>query len=77
MVMAAGYSQAGIGRGEGKPRVHYVFVIGVPVTMAADYLRIVGALARIFIKAEDDPQLLSAGSAQEFIDLLARREMEL
>jgi mannitol/fructose-specific phosphotransferase system IIA component (Ntr-type) len=77
MVMAAGRSAAGIERGEGKGRVHYVFVIGVPVPQVSDYLRIIGALARIFRHPETEQMLRSTGTVQGFLDLLVRKEMEL
>lgn len=77
MVMAAGRSVAGIERGGGKPRAHYVFVIGVPVQMASDYLRIIGALARIFRDTNAEAELRAAGSVEDFLACLQRREMEL
>jgi nitrogen PTS system EIIA component len=77
MVMAAGRSVAGIERGGGKPRVHFIFAIGVPVQMASDYLRIIGALARIFLDEKTACELRSAATVQEFLGLLARKEMEL
>jgi mannitol/fructose-specific phosphotransferase system IIA component (Ntr-type) len=77
MVMAAGRSVAGIPRSGGGSRIHYIFVIGVPVQMASDYLRIIGALARIFRDEETEQQLRAAATVGEFVGILQRKEMAL
>jgi len=77
MVMAAGRSTNGIWfEGEGGSRVlaHYIIVIGVPVALAADYLRIIGAIARTFRSAKSEAALRAAGTKEEFIRLLAINE---
>ena len=48
MVMSAGRSKAGIAVPGVEWPVHFIFVIGVPKELAADYLRIIGAMTRIF-----------------------------
>jgi PTS system fructose-specific IIA component len=50
--------------GPGLPR--FVFVFAIPSAMAEDYLRAVGALARLCGEAKKMDQLLEAGTAQAF-----------
>jgi len=77
MVMAAGRSTRGIAvRGVEAP-IHFVFVIGVPLALAADYLRIIGALARIFKDDGAKERLRGAKTAEEFVQMLASAEMKL
>ena len=77
MVMAVGRSVEGIPL-EGEPaNVRLVFVIGVPVALASDYLRIIGALARIFRTAKGVEELLSAETPEEFLERLCTLEMEM
>ena len=75
MVMAAGRSEEGIVFESPAIRVHYIFVIGVPEAMAADYLRIIGALARIVKSPKTEAALRAAATRQEFRDLLAAGEL--
>ncbi len=77
MVMAAGRSRDGIlfDTVEGPMRIHYIFVIGVPLAMASDYLRIIGALARMFRSPQNEAELRRARNPQEFIAMLAASEM--
>ena len=77
MVMAVGRSVKGIPFDEGKMRVHLVFVIGVPVALASDYLRIIGALARIFRSTKGEETLLSAPTREAFLERLCTLEMEM
>jgi mannitol/fructose-specific phosphotransferase system IIA component (Ntr-type) len=77
MVMSVGRSSRGIEvKGADSP-VHYVFVIGVPVALAADYLRIIGALARIFKDPAAKDALRKTSAPGEFLQLLASAEMKL
>ena len=76
MIMGVGRSEKGIAGADGQP-VRLFFVIGVPVALASDYLRIIGALARIFRSERGEPDLLSAASAEEFLDSLRTLEMEM
>jgi mannitol/fructose-specific phosphotransferase system IIA component (Ntr-type) len=77
MVMSVGRSKAGIlVPGEGKP-IHFIFVIGVPLALAADYLRIIGALTRIFKEPAGMDQLRQAQGGEEFLQLLSSAEMKL
>ena len=77
MVMSAGRSKAGIFVPDAELPIHFVFVIGVPVAMVADYLRIIGALARIFKKSAAKDRLRQVQSAGEFLQLLASAEIKL
>jgi mannitol/fructose-specific phosphotransferase system IIA component (Ntr-type) len=77
MVMSAGRSKGGIIVKESETPVHFVFVIGVPVALAADYLRIIGALARIFKSPAQRDPLRSVATPEEFLGLLSTAEMKL
>ena len=77
MIMAAGRSVEGIPLKDEAARVRLVFVIGVPVALASDYLRIIGALARIFRTAKGVEALLSAATPGEFLKRLCTLEMEM
>jgi mannitol/fructose-specific phosphotransferase system IIA component (Ntr-type) len=77
MVMSAGRSTKGIVIEEAGTRVHFIFVIGVPVALAADYLRIIGALARMFKNPLTKEHLWQAKGPEEFLRLLAEAEMRL
>lgn len=75
MVMSAGRSML---RDEtGNERTLYLFVIGVPTTMASDYLRIIGALARIFKKPHTERELSTVETPEGFLEILSRQEMAL
>ncbi len=75
MVMSVGRSAEGVSVSKSDHKLHYIFVIGVPVALASDYLRIIGALARILKNAEK--QLRQAATAQEFVSILIENEMAL
>jgi PTS system nitrogen regulatory IIA component len=77
MVMAVGRSEAGIVFPGVPLPVRYVFCIAVPRALAADYLRIVGLLARVFKDRTSEAELRAAATGSEFVDLLARREAKL
>src|SRR5439155_11576496 len=77
MVMSVGQSRPGIAFPESQGKIHYIFTIGVPVALAADYLRIVGALARIFRDKGAEKELRQAKKGEDFVAILARREMKL
>jgi len=59
------------------PVVQYTFVIGVPIALASDYLRIIGALARIFKKKSTEARLRAAATPAEFLAVLVNKEMAL
>jgi mannitol/fructose-specific phosphotransferase system IIA component (Ntr-type) len=77
MVMSAGRSQAGILVPGLKSPIHFVFVIGVPLELAADYLRIIGAMTRIFRDGAAKKRLRRTRKPGEFLQLLASAEMKL
>lgn len=76
MVMSVGRSDGGIQEGEHAGELHFIFVIGVPVALAADYLRIIGALARIFKNRATERRLREAQKPDEFLRILAAAEMK-
>jgi mannitol/fructose-specific phosphotransferase system IIA component (Ntr-type) len=77
MVMSVGRSGAGIiFPGVALP-VRYLFCIGVPRALAADYLRIVGLLARVFKDRAAEEELRVIQSASDFVNRLSVREAKL
>lgn len=77
MVMAFGRSSAGGNRENAGIKIRYIFVIGVPTALAADYLRIIGALARIFKDPAAESSLRQATTAEQLLTILASNEMKL
>lgn len=78
MVMAVGRSLEGVPVSKKKgDKTHYIFVAGVPTALAADYLRIIGALARVFSDRAAELQLRKAERPEDFLALLAAHEMKL
>lgn len=76
IVMAAGRSLGGIPNGTNEP-VRLVFVAGIPGAFNAEYLRIVGAIARICRDRHQLDRLLAAKTPEEFIGLLGAGEIKL
>ncbi|MEI9892476.1 MAG: PTS sugar transporter subunit IIA [Chthoniobacter sp.] len=77
MVMSVGRSEAGILFPSVELPVRYIFCIAVPRALAADYLRIVGLLARVFKDRASEGDLRAVTTGAEFVDLLSRREAKL
>jgi PTS system nitrogen regulatory IIA component len=77
MVMSVGRSESGIAFPGVELPVRYIFCIAVPRALAADYLRIVGLLARVFKDPTAETELRAAATGGEFVDLLSRREAKL
>lgn len=77
MVMSVGRSAAGVVFPGVELPVRYLFCIGVPRALAADYLRIVGLLARVFKDPASERELRAAETPADFIALLSRREAKL
>ena len=77
MVMSVGRTTRGIYFEDGNAEVHYIFVIGVPLALAADYLRIIGALARAFRSPKTEQLLRQATVKSDFIKLLSESEASL
>jgi len=57
--------------------IRYIFCLGIPQAMAADYLRIAGALMRIFADPETENVLAATKSREEFIRALERLEAKI
>ena len=72
IVIAVGRSAAGVDyeAADGKP-VQLVFLIGTPMQEVAEYLRVVGMLARLLAREPLRRRLLDAGSVVDFIAVLA------
>jgi len=77
MVMSVGRSESGIAFPGVDLPVRYIFCIAVPRALAADYLRIVGLLARVFKDRHTEGTLRAAQTSAEFVELLSRREAKL
>ena len=77
MVMSVGRSAAGVIFPGVELPVRYIFCIAVPRALAADYLRIVGLLARVFKDPAAECELRAAETPADFIALLSRREAKL
>ena len=77
MVMSVGRSAAGVTFPGVELPVRYIFCIAVPRALAADYLRIVGLLARVFKDPAAESELRDAVTPADFIALLSRREAKL
>lgn len=77
LVMAAGRSAVGFSCREVPDPVHFVFVAGIPGAFNAEYLRIVGAIARICRDKHQLDRLLAAKTAENFIALLSAGEVKL
>ena len=77
MVMSVGRCQEPIPFPGGGAPVRYIFCIGLPKEMAAEYLRIIGSIARFFKDPVMIQRLNAVISAQEFIAILGEKEMAL
>jgi len=77
LVMSVGRSTRGIVFPGTVMPVRYVFCIGVQLALAADYLRIVGLLARIVKDPISEERLRTATSGPEFVQSLSRLEAKL
>ena len=75
MVMSVGRSSKGIQIEGHEGRLFYFFAIGVPVALAADYLRIVGALARIFKDSASEKMLRNVETSEGFLEILSEKEL--
>jgi mannitol/fructose-specific phosphotransferase system IIA component (Ntr-type) len=75
MVMAFGRLVAPI-QGDHGP-IQFVMVIGIPKTMDADYLRLVGILMRVFRSDELRTQLEQAKKPAQVLDVFEHGETEL
>ncbi|HEX5176403.1 MAG TPA: PTS sugar transporter subunit IIA, partial [Chthoniobacteraceae bacterium] len=77
MVMSAGrFRKAVLFAGCNRP-IRYVYCIAVPITLASDYLRIVGLLARAQRTKPIEARLHTATTPADFIAVLADLEAHL
>jgi len=77
LVMAAGRSSAGLGSPQISEPVQLVFVAGIPGAFQSEYLRIVGAIARLCHDKDLFQQLLSIQDPAAFVAILATGEAKL
>ena len=77
MVMSVGISRDGVRMSGCDVPVRYIFCIGVPKTMANDYLRIVGLLVRILKDPETEMRLRAATTGEEFVQRLTDLEVKV
>ena len=75
ILIAVGRSVAGVDfESPGDPPVRLIFLIGTPKQMVAEYLRLVGNLARLLRQDALREKLLAAPDAPSFIKLLNSAE---
>lgn len=77
LVMAAGRSTAGLFSPEVKEPIRLVFVAGIPSAFHSEYLRVVGAIARLCSNQSLLNELLTAQNPEKFIELLSSAESKL
>lgn len=77
LVMAAGRSTGGLVSPEVPELVRLVFVAGIPAAFSSEYLRVVGAIARLCRDRVLLDKLLHVPDPEEFVGLLARQEIKL
>lgn len=77
LVMSVGRSARGITFPGSPTPVRYIFCIGVQLALAADYLRIVGLLARIVKDPVSEERLRIAATGLEMVNALSRLEAKL
>ena len=77
MVISVGRFEPGLVF-EGCPQlIRYVFCIGMPSALDADYLRILGLLARILKDPDTEQELRDAQTPSAFVSTLSRLESKL
>ncbi len=77
MVMSVGRAPDGLLLPACAQPVRYVFCIGVPLAMAADYLRLVGLLARLLRDRAVESRLRASATAEDFLAVLSGLEAKL
>jgi PTS system nitrogen regulatory IIA component len=77
LVMSVGRSTEGIVFPGMEMPVRYLFCIGVQTALAADYLRIVGLLARVLKDPSSEERLRGVMSGMDFVHELSRLEAKL
>ena len=77
LVLGIGRSKQGIPFGYSSEKVHLIFLVGVPQRMVTSYLVCVGAVARVVRDKKRREALMTATSAEEFVEVLREGSMEL
>lgn len=77
LILAVGRLSSGITTPEITAPLRLVFVAGIPGAYRSEYLRIVGAIARICRDRHQVERLLAAKTSTHFIDLLTEGELRL
>ena len=77
LVMAAGRSADGLTSPNIQERVRLVFVAGIPAAFHSEYLRVVGAIARLCHDKALLNNLLSVQDPEKFVSLLSSAEAKL
>ncbi len=77
MVMSAGRLTKPLNIRECPRPIRYIFCLGIPKAVASEYLRIAGALMRIFTDPETEEALRATTTRDEFVAALARLEVKL
>jgi mannitol/fructose-specific phosphotransferase system IIA component (Ntr-type) len=77
LVMAVGRSAEGLVSPQIGEPVKLVFVAGIPAAFDSEYLRIVGAIARLCRDKELLNKLLGVSDPARFVELLAAAEVKL
>ena len=77
LVMAAGRSVDGLTSPDIREPVRLVFVAGIPAAFHSEYLRVVGAIARLCHDRALLNKLLSVKNPEEFVGLLSSGEAKL
>ncbi len=77
LVMAAGRSSGGLSSKGIREKVQLVFVAGIPSAFDSEYLRVVGAIARLCRDKEMLDKLLHVADPARFVELLATGETRL
>ena len=77
LVMAAGRSEEGLTSPHVKEPVRLVFVAGIPAAFHSEYLRVVGAIARLCHDKDLLKKLLSVRDPEKFVGLLSSAEAKL
>ncbi len=70
LVVAAGRSDRGVASPEGELPSKLIFVVGIPTAMNAQYLSVIGSVARVCNNKRQLDQLLNAKSPEEFVAAL-------
>ena len=77
LVMAAGRSVEGLSSPDIREPVRLIFVAGIPAAFHSEYLRVVGAIARLCHDKALLNELLSVKNPEKFVGLLSSGETKL